>query len=641
MAPADRPTTPLDRISLLGRKEPPKFPPNITDSALEDRIFADNSTYFGDGHGTVLKFRSTFIDVESHHSSSPRAKSEPDLHKADDCCSWIEEHDYVGTLSDKLSSIWSHGPMSRCGSMSMRSEEPHMDLLLDAQFEAGGLAPLYSPTNMPPGGWGAALAEPSYAWKKETGGPMSRKELQTRISKTTKNLSDNLKHQRTQQALCAIEELPEYLEEVLQQSVACVFEDVQHKVANMRAMIETNHNSGKKQDRLQEAVASLDVIPDIMWDSFASRAAEAKDNVRRRIDEVVKGCREGVLEPNQELLDEVRCLPSEVEHIAQEAMSAARDDVQAQANQQFDKAMSKLPEASRAISLARMEVMAAIPETPGTEDARSAAAVPIKQAVDAVKSVEAVQPALANQVVADILLRAKASEVDQRTVRDPMGPMGGLGGPTPVVTMDLPGQLAMKEPTDIPAPLSPRGSLMSHLPSGGALNVGSIGHPELCPRPCIYFANGHCQGGTACDFCHLPHPKRAAHLDKRHRDLLRTLTFEMRVAIVLPVLRQKVLQLDSSPETLRHLDAIATACQEAEDDEGSIGDVTMSSPTSGAAPELSRKTERMLSSALRCLSLRSLIVSLNRAPTTQRNCQQKVVDDLLHHLREVSKKHML
>jgi len=56
----------------------------------------------------------------------------------------------------------------------------------------------------------------------------------------------------------------------------------------------------------------------------------------------------------------------------------------------------------------------------------------------------------------------------------------------------------------------------------------------------------------------------------------------------------------------------------------------------GPAEPISRKSEHMLTSSLRCLSLRSLIVSLNRAPAGER--QQKAIDDLLHHLRLQSRR---
>lgn len=75
--------------------------------------------------------------------------------------------------------------------------------------------------------------------------------------------------------------------------------------------------------------------------------------------------------------------------------------------------------------------------------------------------------------------------------------------------------------------------------SGTTENIGSVGHPELCPRPCIYFAAGFCANGANCGYCHHHHEARSAHLDKRHRALLRTLPEEERLALLLPVLRRR------------------------------------------------------------------------------------------------------
>ena len=33
--------------------------------------------------------------------------------------------------------------------------------------------------------------------------------------------------------------------------------------------------------------------------------------------------------------------------------------------------------------------------------------------------------------------------------------------------------------------------------------TGSVGHPELCRRPCIYFAAGQCRNSADCNFCRL------------------------------------------------------------------------------------------------------------------------------------------
>eukprot|EP00913_Durusdinium_trenchii_P020321 g19091.t1 len=52
-------------------------------------------------------------------------------------------------------------------------------------------------------------------------------------------------------------------------------------------------------------------------------------------------------------------------------------------------------------------------------------------------------------------------------------------------------------------------------------NPGSVGHPELCRRPCIYFAAGQCRNSADCNFCHLSHTHRSATLDKNQRQLIK------------------------------------------------------------------------------------------------------------------------
>lgn len=37
---------------------------------------------------------------------------------------------------------------------------------------------------------------------------------------------------------------------------------------------------------------------------------------------------------------------------------------------------------------------------------------------------------------------------------------------------------------------------------------GSVGHPEVCRRPCIQFLRGHCDRGALCGYCHLTHVPR-------------------------------------------------------------------------------------------------------------------------------------
>jgi len=74
-------------------------------------------------------------------------------------------------------------------------------------------------------------------------------------------------------------------------------------------------------------------------------------------------------------------------------------------------------------------------------------------------------------------------------------------------------------------------------------NDGSVGHPDFCARPCLYFAFGTCSGGTECGFCHLAHDKYPLHLDKRNRLTLSRLSVAERMNLILPVLSERAQRL--------------------------------------------------------------------------------------------------
>ncbi|CAJ1404879.1 unnamed protein product [Effrenium voratum] len=70
-------------------------------------------------------------------------------------------------------------------------------------------------------------------------------------------------------------------------------------------------------------------------------------------------------------------------------------------------------------------------------------------------------------------------------------------------------------------------------------NEGSLGHPEVCRRPCVHFAARGCSAGRACSYCHAEHPKRPPSLDKAWRSRLGKLTEGQLLAIVLGQLRAR------------------------------------------------------------------------------------------------------
>ncbi|CAE7249301.1 unnamed protein product [Symbiodinium natans] len=53
---------------------------------------------------------------------------------------------------------------------------------------------------------------------------------------------------------------------------------------------------------------------------------------------------------------------------------------------------------------------------------------------------------------------------------------------------------------------------------------GSLAHPEVCRRPCIYFIAGHCENGRGCAYCHMEHTEKTPKLDKRQRTIIQGLS---------------------------------------------------------------------------------------------------------------------
>jgi hypothetical protein len=87
-------------------------------------------------------------------------------------------------------------------------------------------------------------------------------------------------------------------------------------------------------------------------------------------------------------------------------------------------------------------------------------------------------------------------------------------------------------------------------------SIGSVGHPELCKRPCIFFVMGKCSGGWSCNFCHGTHSQRATHLDKINRVSLNSLSSIDQKHLMLSAIKDRALQelpLDKSASFLNLL----------------------------------------------------------------------------------------
>jgi len=68
-------------------------------------------------------------------------------------------------------------------------------------------------------------------------------------------------------------------------------------------------------------------------------------------------------------------------------------------------------------------------------------------------------------------------------------------------------------------------------------SCGSVGHPELCCRPCVHFGAGRCAEGNSCGYCHMHQvqPK----LDKLQRTFVQELPAAALLATILPRLHAR------------------------------------------------------------------------------------------------------
>ncbi|CAE8630225.1 unnamed protein product [Polarella glacialis] len=178
-------------------------------------------------------------------------------------------------------------------------------------------------------------------------------------------------------------------------------------------------------------------------------------------------------------------------------------------------------------------------------------------------------------------------------------------------------------------------SMFNHLPDSETVpvppallpNPGSMAHPELCRRPCIYFATGSCANGSACRYCHLSHEHRPSHLDRRHRDLLRNLSEAECLALLLPVLRCRAESTGlaaEAVEVLALLEDKAVACAATSEASRAAASRAAASRAATVATSPQHKLSK-LSAALRKMPFSTV---LGMALSGATGCEKKHEEDL-------------
>lgn len=412
----------------------------------------------------------------------------------------------------------------------------------------------------------------------------------------------NTESDQLSSALCVVDSIPEQVREILQHRAHILADDVQGEVADVRKMIRDTETSEAGAD---EAIERLEVIPELIRKSFGASLAKMKVSVQQRVDGVIRriDCSDFA---HDQIASQLWSIPEEILQIAEEAVGEAMQESQAQATQQLAFALESVPKTVAANPLAlqqaKHQIISHMPQLPVMpEEARTAATDTIEHAVAVVRHELAGATSSTNQNVANTLLRAKQG-----------AKVLSLGGDEPCLTL-----VDLQSLAPPPPPLSLAGS--KETPSMPPPYPGSIGHPEYCPRACLFFPLGKCTNGNECGFCHLPHAKRPKHLDKRHREMLKLMPFYECSALVVPIMKAKVLEMNMGPEMLGLLEALS---------------VTQVCGQTEVVP----KNMRILERALQVMPFRSLTTILHRAVP---NCtsERAMVDRIMHHIQGVATEH--
>lgn len=319
-------------------------------------------------------------------------------------------------------------------------------------------------------------------------------------------------------ALGMIAEVPERLEEEMQQLALGIVSKVQTQVSELCSCIKPTDDV--PNEHAQHAMEHVAAIPEMVLTSLRCGATETKRLIQHRIGSLERSvCSQPESRGQSEhMARHAAALRAEFREAAFQGLGSALEESKASAARQMDHALASLPR-SAMLAEGKTRLVASVPAAvPNAFAAKAeAAAAHVLAQATAAAAGEAPPARLAaeNREVADALLRVKAGQ-----------PLAA--GAAPAV------------PACAGAGLK--------RPEAGAPSVGSIGHPFLCVRPCVFAAQGNCASGSDCSYCHIPHGGKGRHLDKIARTAVKKLSFKHRAMIALPVLRRLALSQGFGPQ---------------------------------------------------------------------------------------------
>jgi len=137
----------------------------------------------------------------------------------------------------------------------------------------------------------------------------------------------------------------------------------------------------------------------------------------------------------------------------------------------------------------------------------------------------------------------------------------------------------------------------------------------LCARPCLHIAAGRCVHGGRCEFCHLPHDGRQSKMDKRQREMLQTMPGERALELIHPMLHQKLLGMGAT-----------------EDDARAVADLCRMSGRPVEGPMSKSRSERALVKVMGSMTVRHLLIVLQRTALRDDAEAQAAVEALAQRL---------
>jgi len=389
----------------------------------------------------------------------------------------------------------------------------------------------------------------------------TKTQLQSKMQASAQKMSEGwVSGGRLNSAMAAIEEIPMRLSEDMQRAASFVVDSMQSEVAAMSSKIRGGDwatTSGSSDDleeqRLrkvdaEKVIKNLEVIPTMVHNLLEARVEKARFKVRHRVHGVIQtlsAIKEENWEDHEDLVSQMRLISEEVEQIAGDAVRQAAQECHAHAVKHLNCALTALREgtpseggdSSSSTSKPRWSDMVdsavggngwGVSHDPEvwSKTFSDVSKSSLEQVAAVVQDKDYIPQSFTNQVVADELLRARIRR--------------GGGHQSGVATATMSGVQSSRGGAALRSAAKP-GGRAGH---GRNLNPGSRGHPDLCIRPCLYYVQGNCTNGSQCSFCHLPHPKRPVRFDKLHRESLKRMPFGHFLSILIPVLKQKSVDLD-------------------------------------------------------------------------------------------------